>query len=46
MERDVVAWYYIAEFVDGKRHGHIVMYDSAGNVQPWEWDYLRGESVE
>ena len=41
-ECDGVARYYIAEFVDGKLHGHVVWYDSAGNVV-WELDYLRSE---
>ena len=35
------AGYYIVEFVDGQRHGHLVLYDSAGNVR-WEEDYLLG----
>ena len=40
-ERDGRAWYRIAEFVDGKWHGHDVEYDSAGDVLR-EWDCLRG----
>ena len=36
------AEYCIAEFVDGKRHGHRVEYGPAGNVQ-WEEDWLLGE---
>ena len=39
-EWDGGAGYYIGEFVDGKRHGHVVSYGSAGNVV-WEADYLR-----
>ena len=40
-EWDGGAWYYIVEFVDGKEHGHVVSYGSAGNVR-WEEDWLRG----
>ena len=35
-------WYQIGEFVDGKWHGHVVMYGSAGNVLE-EGDCLRGD---
>ena len=40
-EWDGGAGYYIEEWVDGMQHGHLVSYDSAGNVL-WEGDYLRG----
>ena len=33
--------YMIAEYVDGKMHGHLVLYDRAGNVLGVE-DWLRG----
>ena len=39
MECDGNAGYDIAEFVDGKRHGHEVRYGPAGDVE-WEWDLL------
>ena len=41
-EWDGEAVYCIGEFVDGKRHGHLVWYGRAGNVL-WEGDWLRGE---
>ena len=40
-ERDGLAGYYIGEFVDGKRHGHLVVYDPAGDVLR-EYDWLLG----
>ena len=39
-EPDGGPWYFIQEYVDGERHGHRVLYGSAGNVK-WEGDYLR-----
>ena len=42
MEEDGGAEYYIAEFVDGKEHGHFVAYGPAGDVV-WEDDYLLGK---
>ena len=41
-EHDGGAGYVIAEFVDGKPHGHFVAYGSAGDVLE-EGDFLRGE---
>ena len=41
-ECDGVAWYIIAEFVDGKEQGHDVWYGPAGDVR-WEGDWLLGE---
>ena len=38
-ECDGAAWYGIGEFVDGKRHGHLVRYGPAGNVLR-EYDWL------
>ncbi len=43
-ECDGASWYNIAEFVDGKRHGHSVVYGRAGDVR-WERDCLLGEVV-
>ena len=43
-ESDGWAGYDIAEYVDGKLHGHRVSYSPAGDVQ-WERDFLRGVRV-
>ena len=43
-EIDGSAGYIIAEYVDGKEHGHVVCCNSAGIVKD-EWDMLRGVIV-
>ena len=41
LEYDGVAGYDIGEYVDGKEHGHFVLYDPAGDEQA-EGDMLLG----